>query len=135
MIIEFMPREDQPEELLAYLGVNKKSAGWRYLLFCFLEVAGGCTPGVEVYERAALIHGSTAGRVVLECQRALYRAQRKQPQEWEEISPRLETDVSRVGPTLFLHHAAAWLRRNRIGYFYLGRVRHLVPASEWEENS
>lgn len=135
MIIEFLPQEEQPEELLAYLGVSKSSAGGCDLRFCLMEIADGCAPGIEVYERAALVHGSTAARVVRDGQRALLRAYRKRPREWKEIFPRLEMDVNQVGLTLFLRHAGAWLCRNRIGYFYMGRVRHRVPVTGWEENS
>ena len=135
MKLEFLSKEEQPEELLAYLGVGKSSMGWRYLLFCFIEIASGCAPGMEVYEHVALVHGSTAARVVRDSQRALLRAQRKRPREWEEIFPRLEMDVNQVGLTLFLRHATAWLRHNRIGYFYVGRARHRIPAYAWEENS
>lgn len=129
MVIKYLPREEQPEELLAYLGISKSSVGWRYLLCCFIEIASGCAPGVEVYEHVALIHGKAAGQVVRDSQRALLRAQRERPQEWEEIFPKLELDESRVGLTLFLRHATAWLRHNRIGYFRLGRRKYRVPIS------
>lgn len=135
MTIQFLSREEQPKELLAYLGVSKSSVGWRYLLSCFIEIASGCAPGVEVYEHVALIHGRTAAQVVRCSQRALLKAQQKKPQEWEETFPKLEMDVSRTGLTLFLRRATAWLRHNRIGYFYLGRVKHRIPASDREENS
>ena len=129
MNIEFLFRDEQPEELLTYLGVSKHSMGWRCILSCLSEISAGHAPGLEVYEHVALIHGSTAAQVVRNSQRALVKAQQKKPREWEEIFPSLNIGAGQTGLTLFLGHAAAWLRHNKIAFFYLGHTKYRLPAS------
>lgn len=128
MEIKYLSKEEQPEELLAYLGVSKHSVGWRYILSCFIEISAGHAPGLEVYEHVALIHGSTVARVVKNSQRALLKAQQKKPREWEEIFPKLDIGTSQAGLTLFLRHATAWLRHNKIAFFHLGHVKYRLPV-------
>lgn len=130
----FFPQEKQPEEFLAYLGVSRRSIGWRCLLACVTETVGGCEPGLAVYERVGLAHGLTAAQVFKSSQRALLRAREKAPQAWAEVFPGLKIDVDRTGLTPFLCRASVWLRHNRIGYVYMEGVKCRILAPGQEES-
>lgn len=127
MEVKYLAREDQPKELLTYLGVSRRSAGWHCILSCFAEISNGCAPGTEMYERVALRHGKTVAQVIRGSLCALAKARQKKPREWEEILPNLDTDISRAGLTAFLRCTAEWLDRNEIASFYLGHVKYRLP--------
>lgn len=123
-------KEEQLKELLAYLGVSKRSVGWCCILSCFTEISGGRASGMEVYEHVALQHGKTVAQVVRSSLCALEKARQKKPREWEEIFPQLGMSLSQAGLTVFLCRAAEWLRRNKIEFFYLGHVKCRRPVSQ-----
>lgn len=123
---EYKFQSQQSEELLTYLGIGKSGLGRQYLGICFVEIKNGTAPGLELYERVARLYNTTAAQVVMCSQRALCRAQKKQPLKWEEIFPAL--NVERAGLTLFLRHATAWLRHNQIVSFHLGHEKYRMPV-------
>lgn len=116
----------QPQELLIYLGIERYSQRGKCLLQSLCMVVKGQPPGMEVYELVAQAFGCSAAQMVAQCQRVLVRARKKCPQKWEELFPAL--DVKCIGLTLFLGHAAEWLRHNRIAVCQLGHEKYRMPA-------